>query len=105
MVQTPTKQLIALMEKAKHNQRTIVKSGTYEMYVDGEHIILIHYGTRIFEWKGGKNDVDTHGAYSASDRDAINSICKLLKERSCARIKDGTLIFDNEKWHIIGRVE
>lgn len=121
MVSIPTKQMIKLVEKSKKNPETNVKVGNYELFVgnglgtgndwikvvaSGNLIPMVelkHYGTTIFYWNVKTGEVHTGGAYSVSDRDAINGLLSLLNRPRCAYIEHGELKFDVARFN--GEVE
>lgn len=70
-----------LYKRAMRNPNQWIRKGSYLGYFDKkrEEFELAHYGTTILKhdsatWAIGK------GAYSASDRDAINTILSLMGE-------------------------
>ena len=115
MASVPTKQMNALYMKALNNQGNAIKSGHYELFIgDGlgtgndwikvvasgnliPMIELKHYGTTIFYWNLKTGEVHTGGAWSASDRDAINGLLTLMGFPRCAYIRRGEMHFDH-RW-------
>lgn len=95
MSSVPTKQLTELYARIMNNPGKIIKSNTYDaLYDDNVHeIVLWHYGTCIFRYSFGTESWKT-GGYSASDRDAINSMFRCVGESSHAYINDGCLYCD-----------
>ena len=112
MASVPTKQMTALYEKATNNRSKRIKSGNYELFIgnglgtgndwikviaSGNLIPMIelkHYGTTIFYWNLKKGEVHTGGAWSSSDRDAINGLLRLMGFPCCAYIRRGKMHFD-----------
>ena len=94
----PTKQITRLMKKAKESDGIYVKDGNYEMRYGWDSIVLTHYGTTILWYSPHDNLISISGAYSVSDRDAINSVCRLLGKPRCAYIERGVLKFDDDKF-------
>jgi len=79
MASIPNKQFVDLYERSQANPGTWVRGGrAYEMYTypDGR-VKLTHYGTPIYRYDPQTGEYDTGGAYSASDRDAINSMAAI----------------------------
>ena len=117
MASVPTKQMNALYMKALNNQGNAIKSGHYELFIgDGlgtgndwikvvasgnliPMIELKHYGTTIFYWNLKTGEVHTGGAWSASDRDAINGLLTLMGFPCCAYIRRGEMHFDHRRFN------
>ena len=115
MASVPTKQMTALYEKSANNRNQRIKSGNYELFIgnglgtgsdwikvvaSGNLIPMIelkHYGTTIFYWNVKTGEVHTGGAWSASDRDAINGLLTLMGFPRCAYIRRGVVHFDH-RW-------
>lgn len=98
MASVPTKQITRLMEKAKESYGNWVHDGNYEMRYGWDSIVLTHYGTTIFWYEPCNGLVGTSGAYSVSDRNAINGVCRLLGKPCCAYIERGVLKFDKDRF-------
>jgi hypothetical protein len=92
MAQIPNKQFVDLYQRSQSNPGMWIKGGrSYEMYTypDGR-VKLTHYGTPIYRYDPKTGEYNTGGAYSASDRDAINSMAAITGV-GAARIVDGKL--------------
>ena len=79
MSSIPTQVITDLYYRSQRNPGRWVSGGrAYEMYTfpDGR-VKLTHYGTPIYRFDPKTGEYDTGGAFSASDRDAINSMAWL----------------------------
>ena len=105
----PTKTIVELHEKANRNIGRSVKMGYNWMAKKDEdgRFQLYHYGTLIFAYsdpKDGKKMIAKgDGAYSGSDRDAINSMFHILGIEMKAGIKGGVLGFEGNPsgWELV----
>lgn len=93
----PTKTIVELHEKANRNIGRSVKMGYNWMAKKDEEggFLLYHYGALIFAYLDLKDGIKMiakgDGAYSGSDRDAINSMFYILGIQMKAGIKSGVL--------------
>ena len=71
MVSVPVKLVADVIRKAKKNGRANEKSYAAFYYPESDELVLEHYGTKIYQDRGG--ELVRLGGYSASDRDAINT--------------------------------
>lgn len=93
MAEIPHQTIQDLYYRSQNNPGRWVSGGrAYEMYTfpDGR-IKLTHYGTVIYRYDPVSGEYDTGGAYSGSDRDAINSMAYLTGVGG-ARIRDGEFV-------------
>lgn len=85
-----------LHKKAIKKPREYVRKGSYLGFYDDRDgsFGLSHYGVDIFKYDAKTFSIGK-GAYSASDRDAINTMLSEIGEhRYCARIRDYRLGID-----------
>lgn len=74
----------SLYDKAiKHGSATLKRDGEekYRITLEENNVYMYHYRALIFKYEGGVPQI-TDEAYSASDRDAINTMLNIL---SCDR--------------------
>ena len=92
----PLKVIEDLYFKALTNPDTWKSGGrAYEMMVTRKgDIYLEHYGTRIFHYDPKTKKTDYGGAYSISDRDAINSIVRVSRKGIGVYYRGGRLYQD-----------
>ena len=103
----PMRTVEEIYKKAKRNERTYVKQGcTYTaMYSKGK-FELIHYGAVIF---GSDENTKVYyigyKAYSATDRDAINSMMRILDINQKYQMRKGEMLplgpVEHSGWSVV----
>lgn len=66
----------------------------WEMEVKGDVWTLYHYGTRILTADERSGRTDVHGAWSRSDVDKMNGLCRLLFGYARFSLRDGEVTED-----------
>lgn len=88
MASIPLKNMTAIYERASENTPDRVGMGNYSAELDYPTFKLWHYGTLILTLDIERG-IEFLGGFSASDRDAINSILTLAGIRSRVSIAGG----------------
>lgn len=95
MSSIPLKNITDLYVKCVGTPNKLYRNGNYTMYItDKGEIMLRHYGTIIFHYDPKKKESTYGGAFSVSDRDAINSIVRLSHKGNGVYIQDYGLYRD-----------
>lgn len=95
MANIPTKKLTALYVKACANPGMIQANDTFTLMIkDNRNVEMTHYETVIYRRVNDK--VSIGGAYSATDRDNINGLIRLLNVDGCAWIRNGILHYSDD---------
>lgn len=96
MASLPLKIISDLYFKCVNDKgRTYSGGRAYEMEVSREgHIWMSHYGTTIFLYDPKKKTTTYGGAYSMSDRDAINSLVIVSRKGKGVYYEGGRLYQD-----------
>lgn len=92
MPSIPTKQMRRLYGLASTVKECRFKDDNYELVMCDHYTILKNHGTTIYLRWG--TEATFEGAYSASDRDAINGLFRCHGLPSVARIRNGKLEVD-----------
>ena len=88
MASIPLKNMTAIYERASENTPDTVRMGNYSAELDYPSFRLWHYGTLILKLDVERG-IEFLGGFSASDRDAINSILTLAGMTSRVSIAGG----------------
>ena len=107
MASVPLKTIMNLYTSATRHEGEWIHAGRAYTghYMDGR-FQLVHYGTLILFTDENTREYQVGaGAWSASDRDAINTIMHMLGTGKRARIYKGNLITEGAGWgEYTGRV-
>lgn len=100
MASIPLVTIEKLYKTAVRNAGQWVRGGrSYSAYYKDGQFQLVHYGTLILYTDDVKRQYQVgEGAYSASDRDAINSVMHILGTGKRARIQRGYMITEGASY-------